>query len=233
MGRPKNTDETAKATPRDKSSKSVTRIAISLILAILLFAGMVAYENYILNKHETVNVVRVKADILSESEKISKADFSNIFEVTAIDKSLDSKNYLHSTDEIAEGYITNDLNKGEIVTKKDISEENEKTAYAKNPIEVSIKVSDISGDVGGILRSGDMVNVFFVTATPDGAANSSVVSQFGDSAYYVDKAIDSSGNILVDDTGSAAYINLIIDESEEETFNNAVVNGEVRMSLIK
>lgn len=221
-----------KTVSRDKSSKSFTRIALSLVLAVLMFVGMISYENYTLNKHETVGVVRLKADGLKNSQKISKKDIANDFEVISIEKAQDSSNYIHSISEIPEGYVSNDLEKGEILTKKDITEINEKTEYAKDPVEISIKVSDISNDVGGILRTGDMVYISFISGGTDESGNETKeVNLFNEKPYYIDKAIDASGNILTDDSAPATYINLIIDKSEEQAFNEAIVNGDVRMSL--
>lgn len=221
-----------KTVSKDKSSKSFTRIALSLVLAVLMFVGMISYENYTLNKHEAVGVVRLKADGLKNSQKISKKDIANDFEVISIEKTQDSSNYIHSISEIPEGYVSNDLEKGEILTKKDITEINEKTEYAKDPVEISIKVSDISNDVGGILRTGDMVYISFISSGTDESGNETKeVNLFNEKPYYIDKAIDASGNILTDDSAPATYINLIIDKSEEQAFNEAIVNGDVRMSL--
>ena len=106
----------------------------------------------------------------------------------------------------------------------DLNTINDKFKDIDDLVEVSFNVSDISQVVGGILRSGDIIDISII----DNNTNESMIVL---EDIYVDKAISSDG-LQIDRSSdlSALTINILVSKDDSEKLNSYLNKGTLRIS---
>ena len=93
----------------------------------------------------------------------------------------------------------------------------------ENPVEISIKVSNLSQIVGGILRTGDMIDISIINATTN--KNMVVLEN-----VYVTKTMTGEGERVGQKDEAGVYAeNVIIDKENEKILNDHLNLGTVRL----
>ena len=217
---------------QQKAKKRNLKIIVaSMILAVLVFIALNVIQSNILNREETVRVL-VASKELSDGIKITEDNFSEYISIQErVIKTLPD-NYIKEADKdmLKDKFIDRVYLKNEIISTDFISDSNNIIASIENPIETSLTVSGLSNAVGGILREGDIINIYSLTNTRDkGMVSNEIMLK-----AYITKAFDGSGAEIrtEDQEPPTKMFNLIISEDVEVEFNKALFSGTLRISKI-
>lgn len=207
------------------------RFLISLLLAFAVTTALITYQDYKLSKYETIKVVCVNEDVdsIAEGTVINEENVSKYFVLADVNKPLTNNHTLTSLEAVMGKKTAIQLFSGETVTTADFIDVNEVLSNISNPVETSINASDLSQLVGGILREGDIIDI-------------SIVADTGEILYkidgvYVTKAFNTSGELLDKNAEEGAVanenamvINVIMSKMDEQTLNQNINNGRVRVA---
>lgn len=212
---------------KSKSGKSLTRLILAFAFSILVFVGVISLESYALEDKSTMAVVVAAKDIPSNTI-ITSANVAEYFTTEQVNTALSFEGCVTDIS-LIEGQTLVNISSGEIVSasmfKKDYY-----PASIKDPVEISMKASDLSQAVSGILRTGDKINVSIVSETEDGLVSDVILE-----STYVTSVYDSSCLLIdpADIESNAAYINIVISKTDEKAVNEALYSGTLRISKIE
>lgn len=208
-----------------KKSK-FSHIVISLIGAIILFCVLLGVEAKILAPNGKAKVLIAKSDI-AENTVINSKNIDKLFKEKEVDGELEVTKSVKDKKNLINTVTTKEINKNEVISKNSFMDKDNLLTKIENPVETSIKVSDLSQVVGGILREGDIIDISVINST---SGESKVVLE----NVYVDKAIASDGTeIDRENDAVATVLNIIISKEEEEILNTEIDKGTVRIRKIK
>lgn len=211
---------------KNKGEKNFGKIAISLIISIILFVGLLVLESNITSPNGKVEVVKAVNNI-KEGTVIDENNKDSLFEVVTVDGSLDFETALRNTDELVGGIIDTEIKKGEIISSERLIDKDSVLGKIENPVETSVRVTDISQVVGGILREGDIIDISVVNSTT--TENEKVLE-----GVYVSKAFSSDGTEVDRNSEmSVLTVNVIVSPEDEAKLNQAIELGTIRVSKIK
>ena len=211
---------------KNKGEKKFGKIAISLIISIILFVGLLVLESNITSPNGKVEVVKAVNNI-KEGTVIDENNKDSLFEVVTVDGSLDFETVLRNTDELEGRIIDTEIKKGEIISSKRLIDNDCVLGKIENPVETSVRVTDISQVVGGILREGDIIDISVVNSTT--TENEKVLE-----GVYVSKAFSSDGTEVDRNSGmSVLTVNIIVSPEDEAKLNQAIELGTIRVSKMK
>lgn len=227
-GKSKRKSEQEKQNKSRFEAKSITRVVVSLFVAVAAFIGATYYESYLLSDKNVTSVVVATADI-KKGMLIDETNVNEYFKMKEVNSSLVSKDTLQSLDDIT-GKTSVDITKGEIITSQrliDISKERDRF---KDPVIITYAVTEPSYAVGGSLREGDIVDIMeVITDEETGKTTSQVLIEDA----YILTAWDNSGNVISrDDTAASAMSFAVYVEREEEENFNPAVHTEISMSKV-
>ena len=207
---------------KNKGEKKFGKIAISLIISIILFVGLLVLESNITSPNGKVEVVKAVNNI-KEGTVIDENNKDSLFEVVTVDGSLDFETVLRNTDELVGRIIDTEIKKGEIISSKRLIDKDSVLGKIENPVETSVRVTDISQVVGGILREGDIIDISVVNSTT--TENEKVLE-----GVYVSKAFSSDGTEVDRNSGmSVLTVNIIVSPEDEAKLNQAIELGTIRV----
>lgn len=211
---------------KNKGEKKFGKIAISLIISIILFVGLLVLESNITSPNGKVEVVKAVNNI-KEGTVIDENNKDSLFEVVTVDGSLDFETVLRNTDELVGRIIDTEIKKGEIISSERLIDKDSVLGKIENPVETSVRVTDISQVVGGILREGDIIDISVVNSTT--TENEKVLE-----GVYVSKAFSSDGTEVDRNSEmSVLTVNIIVSPEDEAKLNQAIELGTIRVSKIK
>ena len=211
---------------KNKGEKKFGKIAIILIISIILFVGLLVLESNITSPNGKVEVVKAVNNI-KEGTVIDENNKDSLFEVVTVDGSLDFETVLRNTDELVGRIIDTEIKKGEIISSKRLIDKDSVLGKIENPVETSVRVTDISQVVGGILREGDIIDISVVNSTT--TENEKVLE-----GVYVSKAFSSDGTEVDRNSGmSVLTVNIIVSPEDEAKLNQAIELGTIRVSKMK
>lgn len=211
---------------KNKGEKKFGKIAISLIISIILFVGLLVLESNITSPNGKVEVVKA-VDNIKEGTVIDESNKDSLFEVVTVDGSLDFETALRKTDDLIGGIIDTEIKKGEIISSERLIDKDSVLGKIEYPVETSVRVTDISQVVGGTLREGDIIDISVVNSTT--TENEKVLE-----GVYVSKAFSSDG-VEVDRNSelSVLTVNIIVSPEDEAKLNQAIELGTIRVSKVK
>jgi hypothetical protein len=211
---------------RNKGEKKFGKIAISLIVAIVLFVGLLVLESSITSPNGTANVVRAISDI-EQGTVIDESNKATLFVLDKVDGKYDFETAIRSIDELENMIINSEIKNGEIVSSDRLLDKDSILNDIQNPVETSIKVTDISQVVGGVLREGDIIDISVVNSTT--TENKKILEN-----VYVSKSFSSDGKEVDRNSDlSVLTVNIIVSAEDEAKLNQAIELGTVRISKIK
>lgn len=169
-------------------------------------------------------VVVAKED-LRVNAYVTPEEVDEYFTVKQIDASLVTESMVTKLSQLKEKafYINAPVSAGEILYEQDIYATNAKLDKYLSGYEVtSISVSNFDRAVNGKLREGDIIDIYAVDQATD------ELTLYAEDVY-VAAAIDSSGNELKTDEGSAVSFTIRVREEEKESINQAINFGEIQI----
>lgn len=212
-----------------RQRRKVIWALISLTIGVMLFVLLLKVESVALEKYQTNYVVVAKQDIAS-GENIQRIDIKKYFKCVQVNSAcaVDGFSSLEEL-EVWMGdkdnlLIKDDIKEKEIVYAEKFSCVEKGYEQYEQPVEVGVKVSSYEYCVGGILRTGDLVDLSIV--------NLDVGSEIILEDVLILKAFDSSGAEIVPedkDTVSVGF-NLMMEKRDFEAYNTALENGTIRIT---
>ena len=199
-------------------------LIISACVAIVVFIALLFVEKSLLKPNGTVEGFVAVSDI-DKGTVITEENISKLFtEKNNIDGALEVTGAVKTKDELINKVAKENINKGEVVSNNSFISKNDKFKDIDDLVEVSFNVSDISQVVGGILRSGDIIDISII----DNNTNESMIVL---EDIYVDKAISSDG-LQIDRSSdlSALTINILVSKDDSEKLNSYLNKGTLRIS---
>lgn len=141
-----------------KSSGSLLFTGLSLILTIAMFIGLIFLQDYLSEKITYKQVVVAKKDI-PDNEIITEENLEKYFTVKSINILDTTAGALADANTLLGKKAIIPLYEGEAVSEKDFENISAYTEGIENPVEVSVKITDIADADGGKIRKGDLVNL--------------------------------------------------------------------------
>ena len=211
---------------KEKKEKGLKPIIVSLVISTVLFFILIGLEISILEKYEKIEVVMAKNRIESGTE-ITSDNKEKLFELKEVDTSLKTQATICSISEL-EGHIVREtIEKAEIVSGNNLIKKSSVLAALNEPVEVAFKAEDISQVVGGILRTGDLIDISVVNSETKGTEKI-----FHN--VYVSKVFNTSGIEIakVEKDNPGVVVNVLIDKETEDVFNEKILSGTIRISKV-
>ena len=214
---------------KERHNRKIFAATVSLLAGILFFVLLLKIQTLSLESYQTKQVVVATKDIQSGA-KINADDLNKYFKIIEVNKdcvteSFYSMNELQSwIDEKGAILLNYSLKKNEIIYADKFSCVDEKVKEYENPVEVGVKVNSFEYCVGGILRTGDILDLcVFNTDT-------GLEERLED--VLILKAFDAGGlEILPENTESVSVaFNIMMEQSEFDRFNSAFNNGTIRIT---
>ena len=199
-------------------------LIISACVAIVVFIALLFVEKSLLKPNGTVEGFVAVSDI-DKGTVITEENISKLFtEKNNIDGALEVTGAVKTKDELINKVAKENINKGEVVSNNSFISKDDKFKDIDDLVEVSFNVSDISQVVGGILRSGDIIEISII----DNNKNESMIVL---EDIYGDKAISSDG-LQIDRSSdlSALTINILVSKDDSEKLNSYLNKGTLRIS---
>ena len=199
-------------------------LIISACVAIVVFIALLFVEKSLLKPNGTVEGFVAVSDI-DKGMVITEENISKLFtEKNNIDGALEVSGAVKTKDDLINKVAKENINKGEVVSNNSFISKDDKFKDIDDLVEVSFNVSDISQVVGGILRSGDIIDISIIDNN-----TSESLSVLED--VYVDKAISSDG-LQIDRSSdlSALTINILVSKDDSEKLNSYLNKGTLRIS---
>lgn len=199
-------------------------LIISACVAIVVFIALLFVEKSLLKPNGTVEGFVAVSDI-DKGTVITEENISKLFtEKNNIDGALEVSGAVKTKDDLINKVAKENINKGEVVSNNSFISKDDKFKDIDDLVEVSFNVSDISQVVGGILRSGDIIDISII----DNNTNESMIVL---EDIYVDKAISSDG-LQIDRSSdlSALTINILVSKDNSEKLNSYLNKGTLRIS---
>lgn len=199
-------------------------LIISACVAIVVFIALLFVEKSLLKPNGTVEGFVAVSDI-DKGTVITEENISKLFtEKNNIDGALEVTGAVKTKDDLINKVAKENINKGEVVSNNSFISKDDKFKDIDELVEVSFNVSDISQVVGGILRSGDIIDISIIDNN-----TSESLSVLED--VYVDKAISSDG-LQIDRSSdlSALTINILVSKDDSEKLNSYLNKGTLRIS---
>lgn len=208
-------------------SKSITRIVISLFVAIAAFIGATYYESYLLSD-KNVSMVVVAAEDVAKGTLVDAFNASKYFTLKEVNSSLVTDATLTDINQI-DGKAITDISAGEIITEQRFYDTGYVIDQFNDPVEMTFAVSDANRSVSGSIREGDLIDVLEIV-TENGTKRSQVLLKNA----YVLCAYDSSGYVIDrgDRSSAATIFKVYIERADQEYYNLAFSSSQLSVSKV-
>lgn len=210
------------------NNKSLTKIVISIAIAVVVFIGATLLESYILTDKQTTDVYIAVNDIESGTI-INDENMDQFFIKESVKSSLATKNAYKAPTSIKGKTVTN-IDKGEIATSNMFLDTQAIAAKVIDPVEVTFSAKDVENSVVGSLREGDTVDII-ATYKKDGDTEETISVVAYENVYVIKsydesyKAIDSTNK-----DASAMYFKIRINKGQETAFATMLTDAEVTVA---
>lgn len=210
-----------------KIKKAARVVVLPFVLASIMVCVLyIVVRNNTLAENLKKDVVVATKDIV-ENTKISAGDIDDYFKVTRVDADAVVSVYVSSVSELPKDgfYVKENIVKGQMLHKDDIEESDfVMDKYNENAVITSLKVSEFSNSVCGLLRAGDIVDVYAID--PSTGELAFVV---GD--VYIDGAYNNSGELLESSEGTAVAFTVLATPEEVTALNRAIAWEGIQLYL--
>lgn len=230
-----NTEDTMDLTGKERKRKRAGALIClyCVIITAVLYVFILYVEKVVLREEPTANVYIAAKDI-EKGVLIDETNAAQYF--TNVSRAVDilPDNCVTDLALVCNMFTTKDYVAKDIITMSGFTSEADKTADIINPVEVSIATSTLAQAVGGILRTGDYINIWSISETGVNGISEVTATQICEHVY-VSKAFNSSGVQLLRgadvENGTATVISIILSADDEEDFNVALTQGTIRLAL--
>ena len=220
--------ETKKNNTAGRQKKRERRIFPGVIVSAFLASAVTFFlllniEKNLLSDYEKISVW-VAAEEMPRALEINNEDMSKYFKQAEVDKRQIPENYVESVQSLADSRTVLMIPKGTILSGSMFTNDEKYVKSLTEPVIIGCKAEDLYQVASGILRKGDMVNIYTVN---DELGETYLL--WSDVMIY--QTFDNSGNQIAaeDTTTAAARINLLMEEWYTEQFYTELHRGSLRM----
>lgn len=206
-------------------TKSLTRIVISMFIAVIAWAGMIAFEAHLLSDKNVTDVIIAKKNI-EAGTYIDENNQSEFFETIAVNSDLVTETTITDASTI-EGKVLCSLSAGEIVSTNQFFNTAFVNTSIKDPVSVSFAIEKADSGLNGYLRRGDLVDIIITKKAEDGTTESNV---YMENTYIINAYDEAFVKISEDDTTSkAVYFEIYIEKEKEAEFSQILTDYTVSL----
>lgn len=225
-------------------------IIASLLVAVVVYAVLLNAEKTTLSDYE-------KGSVYVTTKPVPKGTLVTADYVTQkeVDKSLIPSGAVSNPEDLTGLISVYAVDQGSIITTGMFTAVNDITKDMTQPVVAGFKADDLYQVVGGVLRSGDRINIYQVNenankgntsqtlantdtndnwaeASPDPDAASAASLVWGD--VFVQEVFDSAGAVIStsDSTTPAQRVNIYMDNDNVAAFYAALAQGSLRVVKI-
>lgn len=207
------------------NKKKFGKIVLSLIVAIVTFIGLLFMQRNILKPNGEVTMIVAKEKI-DKRTLIDENNINELFVEKKIDGDLKVDNGVFKKSDLLNKVTDDYIEKNEILASSSFVEDTS-LVDMKDPIEVSVRATDISQVVGGVIRANDKINISIINEITK--QEEKVIDN-----VHVSRVFGSDGKeIKASESSSALNINIIIPKVDEKKINDKLGLGIVRVSRIR
>lgn len=210
--------------PREKMNpSSLLFVGLSLLLTVGFYFGLIIVQNLLL-EDVTYKQVVVAKNTIPENTIITEENAPEYFTLKQINILDATEGCLSEVSGLYGQKARVDLYTGEEITLKDFENISAYTEDFKDPVEVSIKISDIADADGGKLREGDLVNLTMMFTneqlglTTSGQTSSiqTTTTESSTSLFESFESVTENTEESSVETSSAVTVNPAIDTESDE-----------------
>lgn len=207
---------------KGKSRIWIGSIIAALVAAVAVFAVMMQMEKNLLLQYEKSSIL-VAAKEIPKGQMITAQNCETYFAEMELDKNCVPETALVSMEQIEDMVSVADIEKGVLLTGGMFEELNEITVHMQVPVIAGFKADDLYQVVGGVLRTGDRINIYQITEEGEAILNWQNV--------FVQQVFDNAGiSIANDDEQTAAQrINVYLEQANVEQFYSQLATGTLRV----
>ena len=232
-----------------KEKKEKRRILPGLIIVSLLVAAVV-YAVF-LNAEKTALSDYEKGTVYVTTKPVPKGTMITADYITQkeVDKSLIPSGAVSNPEDLTDLISVYAVDQGSIITTGMFTAVNDTTKDMTQPVVAGFKADDLYQVVGGVLRSGDRINIYQVNDNAnkgdtsqslantddnwtDASSDTAASLVWGD--VFVQEVFDSAGAVIStsDSTTPAQRVNIYMDNDNVAAFYAALAQGSLRVVKI-
>ena len=222
---------------KDKKERSILPgvIIVSLLVAVIVYAVMLNAEKTALSDYE-------KGTVYVTTKPVPKGTMITADYITQkeVDKSLIPSGAVSNPENLTELISVYAVDQGSIITTGMFTAVNDITKDMTQPVVAGFKADDLYQVVGGVLRSGDRINIYQVNEnankgdTSQSLASSDTAASLVWGNVFVQEVFDSAGAVIStsDSTTPAQRVNIYMDNDNVAAFYAALAQGSLRVVKI-
>ena len=196
-------------------------IIAALVASVAVFVVMVQMEKSILTRYEKGTVFTAAIEI-PQGQLITEGNYLQFFREQQLDKSCIPQTALCTPEQIIGLVAAFDIEQGVLLTEGMFQKLDLILAKMKTPVVAGFKADDIYQVAGGVLRSGDRVNIYAVRENETCLVWRNV---------FVQQVFDASGSTIsnADTVTAAQRVNVYLNETDVENFYSELAGGSLRV----
>lgn len=231
---------------KDKKERSILPgvIIVSLLVAVIVYVVMLNAEKTALSDYE-------KGTVYVTTKPVPKGTMITADYITQkeIDKSLIPSGAVSNPEDLTDLISVYAVDQGSVITAGMFTAVNDITKDMSQPVVAGFKADDLYQVVGGILRSGDRINIYQVDEnankgdTSQSLANTETEGNWTEASpaaslvwgnVFVQEVFDSAGTVIstADTTTPAQRVNIYMDNDNVAAFYAALAQGSLRVVKI-
>lgn len=215
-----------KESMKKESKKKIGRwktggVIAALVASAAVFIAMVQMEKSILTGYERGTVFTAAVEI-PQGQLITEDNYLQYFKEQQLDKSCIPQTALSVPEQVIGLVADFDIEKGVILTGGMFRKLDLVLAEMEKPVVAGFKADDIYQVAGGVLRSGDRVNIYAIRGEETSLVWRNV---------FVQQVFDASGTAIpnADAVTAAQRVNVYLDEADVEEFYTELAGGALRV----
>ena len=211
-----------KTEKQDRASRlKAGGVFAALLSAVAVFVVMLQMEKNVLTQYEK-GVIYTAAAQIPRGETVTEHNYTMYFTQRQLDSSMIPATAISSPDQIRGLVAKTDIEQGVLLTLGMFEPVDKVLEAMEHPVIAGFKAEDLYQVVGGVLRSGDRVDIYSVK-------EQGVTLVWRD--VYVQQVFDASGTAIVSgDTATAAQrINVYLNQKDVEQFYGELSSGSLRV----
>lgn len=204
--------------------KRTYKIVLSFLVTGLLFSGMMLFEKSKQPKLIMQTVIAAKEDI-EEDICLTEENLASYVTEMRLEKTFCHGDNPVKSEELLGKKLKIPVKKGTVLQKSWFLDVDSISEQMKQPVRVSVKTEDLSDVLGGSLRSGDFINLYFYN---EDASKASLIFR----GVLVEESYDNAGKAVEkeDRERAAAMLTLLLEEEDVERLCELIAERNFRMA---
>lgn len=204
--------------------KRIYKIVISFLITGLLFAGLLLYEKS-KRPEQIMRTVAVAKEDMEGGIRLTEKNLESYVMKETVEETMCHGDNVTDIGVLLGTKTKVPLKKGTVLQKEWFLDMKSISEQMEHPVKVSVKAEDLSGVLGGSLRSGDFVDLFFYNKD---TAEASLIFR----GVLIEDAYDNSGKLIAreDRERAASMLALLLEEEDVERLCELIAGGSFRMA---